>query len=184
MRNIKSLFLINLTLCLSLVFPLNAEAASYAYLSSLNKESFILGDVLKVNANSCWSVKNPNNSLARKRLEIFVSGNWKSVGKVQFIKSKSCFEEFPKYPYAQVFMWEVDRLGTLDQDGLKGTLRLRHSVNKPTEYAKIFIYESEEAMQEAREQRKADASAIIECELFSNGQWDSTRKICVGKPGS
>ena len=113
-----------------------------------------------------------------KKLEVFSAGKWKNVGKIYFTKTKDCSK---KFPYGQFFIWEVDRLGTIDKDG-RGTLRIRESVNSPSTYAKIYIYESLEARNEVYEMRKARGYEIAQCVIF-DGQWDSTRDLCVGATG-
>ena len=177
LRRILVIFISASFLALSSIVP--ATGKTFSYFSDLNKESFVLGDSIKVIA-ACWSISNPTNPSARKKLEVFSAGKWKSVGKIQFTKTKDCSK---KYPYGQLLVWEVDRLGTVDKDGL-GTLRIRESANSPSTYAKIFIYESVEARSEVSEMRKARAYEMFECELILSGQWDSTRDICVGPAGS
>jgi hypothetical protein len=154
-----------------------ADGKTFSNLSDLNKESFVLGDVIKINAQ-CWSSARAGDATGRKKLEIFNAGKWKSVGKIQFTKTKECSV---KFPYGQFLVWEVDRLGTIDKDGL-GTLRIRESVNSPSSYAKIFIYESAEARNDVYEIRKARGYEIAQCVIF-DGQWDSNRDICVGATG-
>ena len=163
-------------LALNSIVP--ATGKTFSDFSDLNKESFVLGDSIKVIA-SCWGISNPTNPSARKKLEIFNAGKWKSVGKIQFTKTKDCWK---KYPYGQFFIWEVDRLGTMDKSGLQGTLRIRNSVNAPSTYAKIIIYESMEARNEAAKMQVEGYYQIVECAIFG-GQWDSTRDICVGATG-
>ena len=70
----------------------------------------------------------------------------------------------------------------MDKSGLQGTLRIRNSVNAPSTYAKIIIYESMEARNEAAKMQVEGYYQIVECAIFG-GQWDSTRDICVGATG-
>ena len=163
-------------LALNSIVP--ATGKTFSDFSDLNKESFVLGDSIKVIA-ACWSISNPTNPSARKKLEVFSAGKWKSVGKIQFTKTKDCSK---KYPYGQFFIWEVDRLGTIDKNGLQGTLRLRESVNSPSTYTKISIYESMEARNEAVRMQVDGYYEVVQCAIFG-GQWDSTRDICVGATG-
>lgn len=159
---------------------------SYKTLSDLDYVTLFLGDILTIDAGWCWSSNKPSHSLAKKRLEIYKSGRWTSVGKVVFVKSNTCEK---KTPYLQQFKWEVDELGLLNADGISGKLRLRNSAGKSTIYSQATVFESESAYQakkqadeEAAKRAEAERVALLmrsfEC-LIRGGEWNSQDKYCV-----
>jgi hypothetical protein len=175
----------------NLTFP-TAHSASptYGSLEYTNDEVLFLGDILKIDAGWCWPSKKPSQSLAKKRLEIYKSGRWQSVGKVVFLKSADCEK---KTPYIQQFQWEIDEFGMLSPDQISGVLRLRNSAVKPTIYSKIKVFESEvayqgklradeEAERKAKEKRAAEAGLMLMC-LIKGGEWNSLAGYCVYPPG-
>jgi hypothetical protein len=132
---------------LMLLFNLNSFAAfpynkSYESLDKLSNEVLILGDIVTIGANWCWSIKNPTEVKAKKRLEIYKSDKWQSVGRTIFTKSSLCQKETP---YLQQFQWEVDQMGIMDNKGISGKLRVRNSAVKPTISSQVVIYKSESA---------------------------------------
>jgi len=158
----------------------SAEAKSdikyYADLESFAEEPQVLGTVVRIGGNYCWSTPRPTGANAKKRLQIFVRDKWQSVGKVVFRKTETCSE---KNPYLHIFEWEIDRLGSLDNKmPYFGTLRVRETTASPSVYASINIYESVDAINRALEEKITDAGQIFECVIL-DGQWDSTRNICV-----
>jgi hypothetical protein len=178
-------------LVLSLASPYAHSAdASYESLEYINDEVIFLGDIVTIDAGWCWPSKKPTQAIAKKRLEIYKSGKWISVGKVIFPKSDICQK---KTPYLQQFQWEVDELGTLDPDQVSGKLRLRNSAVKPTIYSKVNVFESESAYQgklkadeeaerKAKEKRAAEAGLVLMC-LIKGGEWNSLAGYCVYPPG-
>jgi hypothetical protein len=172
-----------LTLCsllVSLAMPLaHSSNASYDSLTEINSKVVFLGDVLTIDAGWCWPSKKPSHSLAKKRLEIYKSGRWQSVGKVVFLKSADCEK---KTPYIQKFQWEVDEFGILGPDKVSGVLRLRNSAVKPTIYSKVNVYESEAALAKATEKKIDEAGQILGC-LIRGGEWNSLAGYCVLPPG-
>ena len=176
-----------LVLTLSLVFT-NAHSSSptYGSLEYTNDEVLFLGDILKIDAGWCWSSKKPTQSLAKKRLEIYKSGRWQSVGKVVYPKSADCPS---KSPYLQQFQWEVDELGIMNPDQISGKLRMRNSAVRPTIYSKVNVFESElayEAKLRADEEADKKASAdnvgkymdVFNC-FIKGGEWNSAGNYCV-----
>jgi hypothetical protein len=171
----------------NLTFPTaHSSSPIYGSLEYTNDEVLFLGDILKVDAGWCWPSKKPSQSLAKKRLEIYKSGRWQSVGKVVFLKSADCQS---KTPYIQQFQWEIDEFGSLSPDQISGVLRLRNSAVKPTIYSKIVVFESEAAYQakleadeladkKAAEERTANAVAIFNC-IVRGGEWNSAGKYCI-----
>jgi hypothetical protein len=174
-------------LILSMALPYaHSSSPIYGSLEYTNDEVLFLGDILKVDAGWCWPSKRPSQSLAKKRLEIYKSGRWQSVGKVVFLKSADCQS---KTPFIQQFQWEVDEFGSLSPDQISGVLRLRNSAVKPTIYSKIVVFESEAAYQaklkadeladkKAAEERTANAVAIFNC-IVRGGEWNSAGKYCI-----
>ena len=177
-------------LALSMALPYaHSSDASYESLSDVNDEMLFLGDVLTINAGWCGSSKKPSESIAKKRLEIYKSGKWTSVGKVMFLKSDICQK---KTPYLKQFQWEVDELGIMNPDQISGKLRLRNSAVKPTIYSKVDVFESrssyqdklradEEARIKAEEKKAQDARKQMNevlC-LLTGGKWNATLGICV-----
>ncbi len=168
----------------------HSSSPIYGSLEYTNDEVLFLGDILKVDAGWCWPSKKPSQSLAKKRLEIYKSGRWQSVGKVVFLKSADCQS---KTPYIQQFQWEIDEFGMLSPDQISGVLRLRNSAVKPTIYSKINVFESEfayqgklradeEAERKAKEKRAAEAGLALMC-LIKGGEWNSLAGYCVYPPG-
>ena len=152
-----------------------AENKAIRSLKSLDAQSIFLGDVLSIGSGSCWKSDKPGTSLSRIRLQIFEGTKWKPVGKVKFLRELTCPK---KYPFEQVFIWEVDRIGIPSKDYTQyGELRLRNRVNKPTIYIKIDIFESVDALEDWRQQRTLEAGDILMCTI-SGGQWDSQSKFC------
>jgi hypothetical protein len=178
-------------LILSMALPYaHSSSPIYGSLEYTNDEVLFLGDILKVDAGWCWPSKKPSQSLAKKRLEIYKSGRWQSVGKVVFLKSADCQS---KTPYIQQFQWEIDEFGMLSPDQISGVLRLRNSAVKPTIYSKIKVFESEvayqgklradeEAERKAKEKRAAEAGLMLMC-LIKGGEWNSLAGYCVYPPG-
>ncbi len=178
-------------LILSMALPYaHSSSPIYGSLEYTNDEVLFLGDILKVDAGWCWPSKKPSQSLAKKRLEIYKSGRWQSVGKVVFLKSADCQS---KTPYIQQFQWEIDEFGMLSPDQISGVLRLRNSAVKPTIYSKINVFESEfayqgklradeEAERKAKEKRAAEAGLALMC-LIKGGEWNSLAGYCVYPPG-
>jgi len=178
-----------LVLSLALPYAYSSDA-SYESLSDINEiEVFFLGDVLTIDAGWCWPSKKPSQSIAKKRLELYKSGKWTSVGKVMFLKSDICQK---KTPYLQQFQWEVDELGVMNPDQVSGKLRLRNTAVKPTIYSKITVFESEssfqnklradqEAERKAKEKRAAEAGQVLMC-LIRGGEWNSLAGYCVLPP--
>jgi hypothetical protein len=174
-------------LILSMALPYaHSSSPKYASLENTNDEVLFLGEILKVDAGWCWPSKKPTQALAKKRLEIYKSGKWQSVGKVVFTKSTKCPV---KSPYIQIFQWEVDELGMLSPDQISGALRLRNSAVKPTIYSKVIVYESELAYQaklkadeladkEAAEERAATFIEIFNC-VVKGGEWNSQGNYCI-----
>ena len=175
---------------LSMALPYaHSSDASYESLSDVNDEMLFLGDVLTINAGWCGSSKKPSESIAKKRLEIYKSGKWTSIGKVIFLKSDICQK---KTPYLKQFQWEVDELGIMNPDQISGKLRLRNSAVKPTIYSKVDVFESrssyqdklradEEARIKAEEKKAQDARKQMNevlC-LLTGGKWNATLGICV-----
>jgi hypothetical protein len=175
----------------NLTFPTaHSSSPIYGSLDYTNGKVLFLGDVLKIDAGWCWPSKKPTQSLAKKRLEIYKSGRWQSVGKVVFLKSADCPS---KSPYVQQFQWEVDEFGILSPDQISGVLRLRNSAVKPTIYSKVNVFESESAYQgklkadeeaerKAKEKRAAEAGLMLMC-LIKGGEWNSLAGYCVYPPG-
>jgi hypothetical protein len=178
-------------LILSMALPYaHSSSPIYGSLEYTNDEVLFLGDILKIDAGWCWPSKKPSQSLAKKRLEIYKSGRWQSVGKVVFLKSAECEK---KTPYIQQFQWEIDEFGILSPDQISGVLRLRNSAVKPTIYSKIKVFESEvayqgklradeEAERKAKEKRAAEAGLALMC-LIKGGEWNSLAGYCVYPPG-
>ena len=155
----------------------NRDVTSYTDLETFAGEPQVIGAVVRIGASWCWSAPRPTGAKAQKRLQIFVRDQWQSVGQVVFRKTAACSEK--KYPYQHIFEWEIDRLGRLDDKmPYFGKLRLRETVSSPSFYANINIYESVEAINRAREEKIANAGRIFECVIL-DGQWDSSRNICV-----
>jgi len=188
-------------LALSMALPYaHSSDASYESLSDVNDEVLFLGDVLTINAGWCGPSKKPSESIAKKRLEIYKSGKWTSVGKIVFLKSEICQK---KTPYLKQFQWEVDELGIMNPDQISGKLRLRNSAVKPTIYSKVDVFESRSSYQDKliaegtaqAEQRIADAKAAKAAEdkkaqearnqmnevlcLLTGGKWSPTAGFCV-----
>jgi hypothetical protein len=176
-----------LVLILSMTLPhAHSSSPKYESLEYTNDEVLFLGDILKIDAGWCWPSKKPTQSLAKKRLEIYKSGRWQSVGKVVYPKSADCPT---KTPYLQQFQWEVDELGIMNPDQISGKLRLRNSAVKPTIYSKVSVFESElayEAKLKADEEADKKASAenvgryaeIFNC-FIKGGEWNSAGNYCV-----
>lgn len=177
-------------LFLTLAMPYSFSAySSYESLEYTNDEVVFLGDIVTIDAGWCWPSKKPMQSLAKKRLEIYKSGKWISVGKVIFPKSDICQK---KTPYLQQFQWEVDELGIIDPDQVSGKLRMRNSSVKPTIYSKITVFESELAYRAklkavadaaaAKADADADAAADtgrrINC-IVRGGEWNFAGKYCL-----
>ena len=175
----------------NLTFPTaHSSSPIYGSLEYTNDEVLFLGDILKIDAGWCWPSKKPTQSLGKKRLEIYKSGRWQSVGKVVYLKSADCPN---KTPYIQQFQWEIDEFGILATDQISGVLRLRNSAVKPTIYSKINVFESEvayqgklradeEAERKAKEKRAAEAGLMLMC-LIKGGEWNSLAGYCVYPPG-
>lgn len=154
----------------------NQDVAYYSDLQDFANEAQVIGTVVQIGSNWCWSSRRPTGSQAQKRLQIFVRDKWRNVGKVIFRKTEACGK---KYPYEQIFEWEIDRLGSLDREmPYFGTLRLRETTSSPSAYAKVSIYESSQAIQEVRSLREALGRQMLEC-LILGGQWDQDKDICV-----
>ena len=188
-------------LALSMALPYaHSSDASYESLSDVNDEVLVLGDVLTINAGWCGPSKKTSESIAKKRLEIYKSGKWTSVGKVMFLKSDICQK---KTPYLKQFQWEVDELGIMNPDQVSGKLRLRNAAVKPAIYSKITVFESESSFQDKSiAEAKAQAEQIIAAAkaakaaeekkaqearkqmdefwcLIVGGKWNATLGICV-----
>ena len=157
----------------------HSSNASYGSLTEINNEVVFLGDVITIDAGWCWSSKKPSHTLAKKRLEIYKSGKWQSVGKVVFLKSADCEKESP---YIQKFQWEVDEFGMLGSNKVQGVLRLRNSAKKPTIYSKVNVFESEDAYAKVKEKKVDEAGQILGC-LIRGGEWNSLAGYCVLAPG-
>lgn len=180
-----------LVLILSMSLPYaHSSTPLYGSLEYTNDEVLFLGDILKIDAGWCWPTKKPTQTLAKKRLEIYKSGRWQSVGKVVFLKSADCQK---KTPYIQQYHWEIDEFGMLSPDQISGVLRLRNSAVTPTIYSKINVFESqvaydnklkaiEEADRKAKEKRAAEAGLMLMC-LIKGGEWNSLAGYCVYPPG-
>ena len=174
-------------LALSLTVPYAHSASPiYGSLEYTNDEVLFLGDILKIDAGWCWPSKKPTQSLAKKRLEIYKSGRWQSVGKVVYLNSPDCPS---KTPYLQQFQWEVDELGIMNPDQISGKLRLRNAAVKPTLYSKVSVFESElayEAKLKADEEADKKAQAenvarymdVFNC-FIKGGEWNSLGNYCV-----
>jgi hypothetical protein len=171
----------------NLIFPAaHSSSPIYGSLEYTNDEVLFLGDILKVDAGWCWPSKKPSQSLAKKRLEIYKSGRWQSVGKVVYLNSPDCPS---KTPYLQQFQWEVDELGIMNPDQISGKLRLRNAAVKPTLYSKVSVFESElayEAKLKADEEADKKAQAenvarymdVFNC-FIKGGEWNSLGNYCV-----
>ncbi len=177
-----------LTCCLVFIFPVGSSGddGSYSYLEDLGDEVFFFGDQIEVDSGVCWPSSRPFGAVAKKRLEVFNGTKWSSVGKVKFPKSSSCTK---KNPYMQTFVWEVDRFGMMNNDGISGKARLRNSAIKPSTYSQIIVFESEasynakiQAEQKAAEEKKRRDEYIamkqFEC-LILGGEWNSQGEYCV-----
>jgi hypothetical protein len=182
---------VSILVSLMLLFNLNSFSAisynkSYESLDELSDEVLFLGDIVTIDADWCWPNKKPTQATAKKRLEIYKSDKWRSVGRTIFTKSNLCKK---KTPYLQQFQWEVDEMGVMDTNGISGKLRVRNSAVKPTIYSQAVIYESEFAYQsklradeekakKEAEEKLLDAYFIFEC-FVKGGQWNSQGKYCV-----
>ena len=154
----------------------NQDVTYYADLEAFADEPQVIGTDVRIGGNYCWSSPRPTGTDAKKRLQIFVKGKWRSVGKVVFRKTDTCSK---KNPYLHIFEWEIDRLGRLNNKmPFFGTLRVRETTSSPSLYASINIYESVEAINRAREEKIGEFGRVFECVIL-DGQWDSTRNICV-----
>lgn len=171
-------------LCLSVMSfffvtsPLEVASAanrSLGDLSQIDDEVFFLGDIVKIQGSWCYPTKNPKDKAAKQKLQIYIGTTWRSVGTIKFIKSPSVCTG--KNPYLQVFEWEVDQLGTII-DG-RGSLRLRDQSSKPSKYASVYVFDSAASSDRWQSNRVSDAEQSFLC-LVGDGQWDETRKICVG----
>lgn len=184
----KSWKVILLTLCLvfSVPYSSSGDDGSYSYLEDLGDEIFFFGDQIEVESGLCWLSSRPSSAVAKKRLEVFNGTKWSSVGKIKFPKSPSCNK---KNPYMQTFVWEVDRFGMMNNDGVSGKARLRNTVIKPSIYSQIIVFESEtsynakiQAEQKAAEEKKRRDEYIamkqFEC-LILRGEWNSLGEYCV-----
>jgi len=183
----KIVITVTLALC-SILFSASAQAveSEYESLSQVDGQIIYLGDLVRIDANYCWATKKPTSANAKKRLEVFVSGKWKQVGRNEFIKSPRCSA---KSPYIQRYVWEVDLLGESTPGGISGKLRIRDSSSKPSIYVQTTVFESESAYQDA-EDAKADAERKLENErrlkaelmfmcLIQGGEWNSMAEYCV-----
>ena len=179
-------FSISILVSVSLIFPSSAFANSdYASIQDTDQEVLYLGDILQIGSGLCWNSKKPTHSKAKTRLQIFVSNKWQSVGKVIFIKDESCKKNY----YGQFFVWEVDRLGKQQENGISGKVLLRNITATPSEYSEIIIYASmaqyinEIAKLQKEKQKKEDEriSGIIgvaNC-VASGGRWNFADNSCV-----
>lgn len=156
--------------------PALANDYYFGAISEINKETFYLGDIISIETGICHSKSKPTTLSSKLKLQIYVNNTWKNVGINNFQKSSFCSK---KTPYLQVFEWEVDQLGTIGSDGYSGTLRLRDATKKPAIYVNIKIFESAESEENAKAERIAEANLAFRC-LILGGEWDSTRKICIG----
>lgn len=190
-KSVTKRLLVVWALCLMIISPsaANAYDGDYGSLDELNDEVLFLGDVVKISTQWCWASKKPTGTVAKKRLEVFVAGRWKAVGKNEYVKSGQCSK---KYPFQQRFVWEVDVLGDVGADNISGKLRMRDSTSKPSIYVQSTIFESEVAYQakqqaeadaakRAEEERRAKASLMFMC-LIQGGQWNSQGDYCVYPP--
>ena len=161
-------------------------SASYSSLSDVDDEVLFLGDILTIDAGWCHTSKKPSNQQAKKKLEIYKSGKWTSVGKTVFTKSDSCGK---KFPYIQRFQWEVEELGMLNTDQISGKLRIRNTSVRPTLYAKVIVFESviayqaklkaeKEAAEKATVERIGGYMAAFNC-VVQGGEWNSQGNYCV-----
>lgn len=187
--------LFTLFLALTLVTPQSALASEeYASIQDVDQEILFLGDTLRIGTDLCWRKKNPTQTQAKIKLQIFFSNRWQSVGKVIYMKDNVCKKNY----YAQFFLWEVDRLGYLQSNGLSGKLQIRNIVTSPSQYAEIIVYSSQstynkELIQQGLDIAKKNLEAAklekarldlarreMEC-IFLSGTWTGT--YCIGKPG-
>jgi len=176
----ETLTLLTLAVLITLVLPAGltptyADSATFSDISEIDQEVFYFGDILEIQGSLCYSSKKPTAKSAKQRLQIYLGTSWRNVGTVKFLKSSSICGN--KNPYLQIFEWEVDQLGTIT-DG-RGSLRLRDSTAKPSKYVQAYVFESRESATKWTENRGYEAERGFMC-LISGGQWDSTRKICVG----
>lgn len=169
------IFLITLVLQTSASF---ADTRNFSSLENVGEENLFLGNVLTIRSNYCWQNARPGTKQSRIKLEIFENNAWRPIGRVKFVKDTACPK---KYPFAQTFVWEVDRIGEASKEyGQFGTLKLRNRVAKPAVYVEARVFKSANAFNDYQEQRVGDAGAILMCTL-SGGQWISESKICVKK---
>jgi len=153
----------------------NAENRSYDGVSEINDEIFYLGDIVTIQSSWCYAAKKPTSKTAKQKLQIYIGTSWRNVGLIKFTKSPSVCDS--KNPYLQVFEWEVDQIGTIIEG--RGSLRLRDSSSKPSKYASVYIFDSALSADNWRRNRAAEADQMFMC-MIGDGQWDESRKICVG----
>jgi hypothetical protein len=153
----------------------NAENRSLGDVSEIGEEIFFLGDIVQIQGSWCYPTKKPTNKAAKQKLQIYLGTSWRNVGSIKFVKSPSICQS--KTPYLQVFEWEVDQLGTI-VDG-RGSLRLRDPSSKPSKYASVYVFDSAAASERWESNRDLTARQMMMCYL-GEGQWDESRKICIG----
>jgi hypothetical protein len=153
----------------------SAESRSYNNLTEISDEIFYLGDIVKIQGSWCYATKKPTDKTAKQKLQIYIGTSWRNVGLVKFIKSPSICSG--KNSYLQIFEWEVDQLGTLIEG--RGQLRLRDSSSKPSKYASVYVFDSAGSADMWQKNRESQAGQMMMC-LLGDGQWDDSRKICVG----
>ena len=164
------------TLCVS--FPnqtASAQSRSLGDVSQISNEIFHLGDIVKIQGSWCYATKKPSDRTAKQRLQIYIGTSWRSVGSIKFINSPSVCTG--KNPYLQIFKWEVDQLGTIN-DG-RGSLRLRDPSSRPSKYASVYVFDSTSSAERWNRNRDAYIGQMMMC-LLGDGQWDESRKICIG----
>lgn len=157
----------------------SADQRTIFSLTELNEEKLFLGDIIEFQTGVCWSSKKPKSAASKIRLQIFANDKWQSVGRTKFVTNTQCTGNGRKI-YEQVFVWEIDRLGEID-NRLKylGTLRLRNAATVPSEYAKITILESREKLREFEASQTIDFFNWLNCQM-NGGQWDDSRALCIG----
>jgi len=172
-----------LVICFSAIFagsPIaKADKVAVSSLSELEDQKLFLGDSLELATGTCWASKKPTGTASKNRLQIFLNNKWVSVGRSKYVAGTQCTGNAKKI-YEQIFVWEVDRLGEIDNRfRYLGTLRLRNIASSPSEYVKVTILESRNKLREFEASQNLDFENWFYCQM-KNGQWDQSRGLCIG----
>jgi hypothetical protein len=136
----------------------------------------LLGQLLEGKNQGC----SPKKSGAA--LQIFVNGNWKSVGKTTYVKNSPVCG-VTSTGYGVNYKWEIDRLGEIDKssnNGTVGTLQVRIKISgKSSTYFSVQVFQNQSAYDRYTNDKNWYSGRAFMC-MIGGGQWVDAQKVCIG----